>query len=252
MGTWQISVTWVRKDCQRGIQHYGAAFKHSWGDAKLSFPLSLPEDVRNSKLLYLHTLGLLVLIFISKVLFSHRSTFIYCLKIAIVLYHLTPHREFTLRCYFCLFYSLADLTNWEMSQAPYSSGHQNHEASMCLGLVWGWLLFFSFLVILPFMLIPALNTASWPARQLGKTRSTVSATYMCSHIVTICLVVPEVSSSYHKKHCHIKHPADTETTEWGTEPCWLLSHQVMASKCTSTEPLNDSPSRSFPPLPSPS
>lgn len=85
------------------------------------------------------------------------------------------------------------------------------------------------------MLIPASNTASWAARQLGKTRSTVSATYMCSHVVTICLVVPEVSSSYHKKHCHIKHPADTESTEWGTEPCWLLSHQVMASKCTSTE-----------------
>lgn len=64
----------------------------------------------------------------------------------------------------------------------------------------------------PFVLIPALNTASWAAWPLGKTRSTVSATYMCSHVVTICLVVPEVSSSYHKKHCHIKHPADTETT----------------------------------------
>lgn len=72
--------------------------------------------------------------------------------------------------------------------------------------------------------MPVLNTASWTVRQLGKTRSTVSATYMCSHIVTICLVVPEVSSSYHKKHCHIKHPADTETTEWGNKPtsCWAI------------------------------
>lgn len=141
---------------------------------------------------------------------------------------------------------LGDFTSSLKLRAPESWGLS------VFGFGLGWLFFLFFLMIGPFVLIPALNTASWAARQLGKTRSTVSATYMCSHVVTICLVVPEVSSSYHKKHCHIKHPADTETIEWGTESCWLLSHQVMASKCTSTEPLNDSPSRSFPPLPSPS
>lgn len=137
-GIWQISVTWVRKDCQRGIQHYSAAFKHSRGDTILSFPLLLLGDVRNSKLLYLRTLVLIV--FSQSPLFTRIHIYL-LLEFCSSTILLDSRQE--------LFFAVSKIwqtcPNWKISQAPYSSGHQNHKASMVLGLVWFEGGYFSFL-----------------------------------------------------------------------------------------------------------
>lgn len=228
---------------QLSSDHEGTPYHH--------FSLSLVEIIRNSKCFYLQILGNLCPHFLSKYHFETRFTLTYMLEFC---NSTITHYAGNLLCSVILVFSEVWQSCWtgRFGKTPIAQVIRTRRYQTIQ--VWSGgvfsppLLFFLRNEMLTLTLI--LNIASQTVRQLGKTRSTVSATYMCSHVATICSAVPEVSSSDHKKHCHIKHPADTD---YGVRnqpaSCWAI--RLRPHKRISKEPWKDHPSRAFPSLLSP-